>query len=260
MASPFPGMDPYIEDPEVWSDFHSDLAGELRARLNAIIRPRYVARLTPYTTYETVEIERPLSIRPDVGIWEQERNNRAAHEPGAIYATAPVMNQIEMELPLELYRVEILKRATLELVTAIEILSPVNKKPGHPAYDQYLKKRRDPFYSQVHLIEIDLLRGGKRPPLVEPVPPAPYYIVTSRQEERPRVAVYPVQFADRLPVLPVPLLKPDPDVPLDLQLAVNAVYERGGYEVLIDYQKTPPPPPLTEQDRQWIDTLLERGA
>lgn len=26
MASPFPGMDPYIEDPELWGDFHSDLA------------------------------------------------------------------------------------------------------------------------------------------------------------------------------------------------------------------------------------------
>lgn len=254
MPSPFPGMDPYIEDPEVWSDFHSDLAGEIRARLNATIRPRYVARLTPY---ETVEIERPLSMRPDVGIWEQERNSRAAHETSAVYATAPVMNRIEMELPLELYRVEVLKRNTLERVTAIEILSPVNKKPGHPAYDQYLKKRRDLFYSQVHLIEIDLRRGGKRPPLVEPVPPAPYYIVTSRQEERPRVAVYPVQFADRLPVLPVPLLRPDPDAQLDLQQAINAVYERGGYEDLIDYQKPIPPPPLTEQDSQWIETLLE---
>ena len=56
MASPFPGMDPYIEQPALWSDFHADLAGEIRAALNRVIQPRYVALLTPYTTYEVIEI------------------------------------------------------------------------------------------------------------------------------------------------------------------------------------------------------------
>jgi len=39
MPSPFPGMDPYIEQPEVWSDFHGDLAAEIRAELNKTIQP-----------------------------------------------------------------------------------------------------------------------------------------------------------------------------------------------------------------------------
>jgi len=44
-----------------------------------------------------------------------------------------------------------------------------------------------------------------------------------------------MQLADRLPVLPVPLLEPDPDVPLDLGAVVASVYERGAYASQIDY-------------------------
>ena len=257
MPSPFPGMDPYIEHPEIWSDFHQNFPVEIQARINPLIRPRYVARLVPFTTYETVEIEHPVNIRPDVGIWEQQRSSRTLREASAVLSPEPVMNKIELEYPLEIASVEILKRATLELVTAIEILSPVNKKRGHPAYNHYLKKRRDIFHSQVHLIEIDLLRAGRRPPLVEPAPLAPYYITLSRQEMRPHVAVYPLQFQDRLPILSIPLLKPDPDVPLDLQATIAAVYERGGYEDLIDYRE-PPPPALSEQEAAWLDALLQQ--
>ena len=69
MPSPFPGMDPYIESPALWSDFHNDLASEIRAQLNRCIQPRYFARLTPYVTYEVVEIGQVQGVRPDVGVW-----------------------------------------------------------------------------------------------------------------------------------------------------------------------------------------------
>lgn len=260
MPSPFPGMDPYIEHLEVWSDFHGALAVEIRGQLNSSIRPRYVARLIPYATYETVEIERPKSIRSDVGIWERERSSRTLREASAVMSPAPVTSKVELEFPLEIFSVEIQKRDTLELVTAIEILSPVNKKRGHPAYDDYLKKRRDLLYSRVHLIEIDLLRGGTRPPLLNPVPIAPYYVTLARAEERPQVAVWPLQFQDRLPVIPVPLISPDPDVPLDLQAVVAAVYERGGYEDLIDYRKDAPPPALTEEETTGLEEHLRNAS
>lgn len=258
MPSPFPGMDPYIEDPEIWGDFHQNMASEIQGRINPLIRPRYVARLIPYATYETVEIESPRGIRPDVGIWEQQGGERTLREASAVITPVPVTSTVELEFPLELFSVEIQKRDTLELVTAIEILSPVNKQRGHRAYDDYLKKRRDLLHSQVHLIEIDLLRAGKRPPLREPVPDAPYYVTVSRQEERPQVLVYPVQFQDHLPTISIPLLKPDPDVPLDLQATVASVYERGGYADLIDYRREAPPPALGAEESNWIRDLLQR--
>ena len=41
----------------------------------------------------------------------------------------------------------------------IELLSPANKTPG-PDREQYLAKRMELLNGPVHLVEIDLLRGG----------------------------------------------------------------------------------------------------
>jgi hypothetical protein len=227
-------MDPYIEDPEVWSDFHGRLAEEISAALNQVLQPRYVARLTPRVTYEVVEIGERHSVRPDV----------------------------PMELPLRLYTVEVRETAGLRpgtdrrLVAAIEVLSPVNQRPGHEAYHDYLRKRHELLRCDAHLIEIDLLRGGQRPPLERPVPPAPYYVTLSRAGRRPYVEVWPVQLREKLPVLPVPLLEPDPDVPLDLGAVVAAVYQRGAYARLIDYRQPPPAPPLSEAETAWVEERL----
>ena len=105
--------------------------------------------------------------------------------------------------------------------TYIGILSSVNKRPGHQAHLAYQRKRRNLVYSEVHLLEIDLLRGGGRPPLVRPVPPAAYYVVLSRAERRPRVDVWPIQLSDCLPVLPVPLLAPDPMVTRQIRISLK---------------------------------------
>lgn len=56
MPSPFPGMDSYLEAPDIWPDFHSGLAGEIRVELNSSLPPPYYAR---------------LEMRPEVGIVEE---------------------------------------------------------------------------------------------------------------------------------------------------------------------------------------------
>jgi hypothetical protein len=249
-------MDPYIEDPEIWSDFYNNLASEIQGQLNPLIRPRYVARLIPRVTNEVVGITRARGVGPDVGIWGKTQSPRTVRETAGTVTPAPVTSSIELEFPLELVNVEIQTTDSHELVTAIEILSPVNKKPGHEAFEEYLRKRRELLRSAAHLIEIDLLRAGVRPPLQEPVPDAPYYIILSRASHRPEVDVWPLQLKDRLPVLPVPLRDEDPDVALDLAAAFAAVYERGGYADLIDYRRTPPPPPLADAAALWLDELL----
>ncbi|NLY01064.1 MAG: DUF4058 family protein [Rhodopirellula sp.] len=118
-----------------------------------------------------------------------------------------------------------------------------------------LRKRRELLRSGAHVIEIDLLRGGHRPPLERPVPSAPYYVTLSRVSRRPYVDVWPVQLQERLPTIPVPLLEPDPDAPLDLAAVVAAVYERGAYARLIDYRQSPPPP-LSDAEAAWLDEHL----
>jgi hypothetical protein len=249
-------MDPYIETPELWTDFHGDLAAELRASLNQLIQPRYFARLTPYVTYEVIEVAQPRGVRPDVGIWQSQPPRGEPPRGAATITPAPAESRIPLEVPLQLLSVEIRTAGTQQLVTAIEILSPVNKRPGHEAFNDYRRKRRDLFRSSAHLMEIDLLRGGERPPLEVPVTPAAYSVVLSREQDRPRVQVWPIQLPDPLPVVPIPLREPDPDVPLDLGAAVSAVYERGAYEAQIDYRSQPPPPPLSPEEAEWVDALL----
>ena len=238
MPSPFPGMDPYIEQSKLWVDFHNRLADEISAELNARIRPNYFARLTPYTTYEAIEVSqsRFQGIRPD---------------------PPPVTSTVTLDEPLELLSVEIRRSDSELLVTAIEILSPVNKLPSHDAYTDYLRKRRDLLRSTVHLIEIDFLRGGTRPPLQQAVPVAPYYVTLCHADRRPYVSVWPIALHARLPVIGVPLSYPDPDVALDLGKVAAAVYERGGYDAQIDYRDAVPPPPLTVDEEGWVATLLE---
>ena len=257
MLSPFPGMDPYIETPDLWSDFHNNLASEIQAQLHQRIQPHYVARLTPYVAYEVVEIDQIRGVRPDVGVW-QIRQAEAASVDVATIPPAPVESLVPLEVPLRLHRVEIRSTSTQRLVTVIEMLSPVNKRPSHDAHAEYLRKRRDLLRSSVHLLEIDLLRGGERPPLERPVPAATYYVVLSRADRRPTVEVWPIQLTDALPVLPVPLLESDPDAPLALGGAVARVYERGAYAAQIDYHQPPPPPPLAAADAGWLEELQQR--
>lgn len=220
MPSPFPGMDLYLETPELWPDFHGNLASEIQRRLNAQFQPRYFARLGVYLTYEEVAVGRT-----------------------------------PLEVPTRLSRVEIWETATRQLVTVIEILSPVNKRRGHPAHARYLRKRRDLLRTAVHLVEIDLLRAGDRPPIELPIPPAQYYITISRAEQRPDVDLWPITLPDHLPTLSIPLLEPDPDARVDLAASIAAVYEDGAYGAQIDYRQ-PPPPPLTPEEAEWINQLL----
>jgi hypothetical protein len=245
-------MDPYIETPAVWGDFHGGLATEIRATLNRQLRPRYVARMTPYVTYESIEIAQSVGIRPEVGVWQPK-----ALRESATTTTPPAAESfVAYETPLRLYAVEIHWVETMELVTAIEILSPVNKRRGHDAYIDYLRKRRDLLHSSVHLMEIDLLRAGERPSLETPAPAAPYYVTLSRANLRPKVEVWAIGLKDPLLRLPLPLREPDPDSVVDLQAAVAAVYEQGGYDMLIDYGQPPPPPKLTEGEMDCIGELL----
>lgn len=262
MNSPFPGMDPYLESKALWSGFHNGLAYEIQGQLNEHIQPDYFARLTPAmrVTYQVIEVGRTRGIYPDVSIWRSPMPTGRVANSAVMITPAPVESSVALEMPLRTHSIEIRTTTDEELILVIEILSPVNKRLGHEAQHDYLRKRRDLLRSSVHLLEIDLLREGQRPPLVEVVPEAPYYIALSRENRRPTVEVWPIQLADTLPVLPVPLREPDPDVPLDLGAAVASVYKRGAYASQIDYHQLPPPPPLSETEMKWVDDLLrEKG-
>ncbi|MEP7200563.1 MAG: DUF4058 family protein [Chloroflexota bacterium] len=257
MPSPFPGMNPYLEDPTIWEDFHQSLATEIRDQLAPNIEPRYIAALTPRVTYEEVVIaESPRNVKPDVGVWRTSAPASGALATVAI-APPPLVAPIAYELPLRLWSVEIRDTALGTLVTSIEILSPVNKKPGHEAFDTYQRKRRDLMRASVNLLEIDLLRAGRRvPTLTAPLPNAPYFVFLYRAERQSQLAIWPLRLPEPIPTLPVPLREPDPDVPLELGVAIQNIYQRARYGLRIDYTTPPPKPDLSPADAAWVDAQL----
>lgn len=259
MPSPFPGMDPYLEDARIWEDFHASLAAEIRDQLAPSLRPRYVAALAVRVTYDEVVVERRPSqaIKPDVSVWRAEDRPAGHVAVASAIAPAPLVGMIAPQVAINLYAIEIRRVEDDLLVTAIEILSPVNKRPGHEAFVSYQRKRGDLLRSAAHLMEIDLLRAGRRWVLLTPLPAAPYFTFLSRADKRPRIEIWPLRFQEPIPVLPVPLLEPDPDVPLDLGRAMRAIYDRASYDLRIDYHRPVPPPDLGSEDAEWVAALLQ---
>ena len=96
----------------------------------------------------------------------------------------------------------------------IEFLSPINKKAGKER-EGYLEKRATYLDSNTHLIEIDLLRRFRRMPLKGSLAKSDYLLVVSNAYEPPSCDVWPIQLRERLPVLPIPLIRPDDPVSLE---------------------------------------------
>lgn len=261
MESPFPGMDPYLERPSLWPDVHIGLITAMRDHLQAHIAPGYIAQITPYIALEQIEIAPPRrALVPDVGVYA--RDTSGVSDVAAIIDAPPLTGTAVMEIPTRYARIEIRAINDETLVTAIELLSPVNKRPGTDGADAYAKKRQELFMSGVHLLEIDLLRGGRRPPLArpDPLPNEPYFVFLSRAERWPEIAIWPCALQKPLPTVPVPLRRPDPDVALPLTQVLHQVYRNARYDLQVDYHAAPPPPDLSPTDATWLDThLRERG-
>jgi hypothetical protein len=141
------------------------------------------------------------------------------------------------------------------LVTCIEVLSPSNKQPNTPGRDLYQRKRQSLLLGNVNLVEIDLLRGGERMPMLDPWPDSPYTLLVSRAKLFRHCKVWPAHFQRPLPTIPVPLAKPDPDILLNLQPMIAAIYQRSRYERSIDYTK-PLSPPLRPDEAAWLEQQL----
>lgn len=264
MASPFPGMDPYLEG-EMWQEFHETLASEIRAQLLPQLRPKYVALLAkryvidrPSVSILDLPPEQRI-IYPDIHVVEKPPR---IMESVPAYTAAPILTPpsvrrlslMEEEVPL--LSIEIRDVAERRLVTVIEILSPVNKQ-GEGGRD-YLNRRIELLKTSTHLLEIDLLRRGLRVRFDSDPPPAHYYVYLSRVQDRPYTDIWLVQLSQRLPTVPVPLLPPDDDVLLNLQAAVDACFELVEYEQLLNYTAAPPPPPLNEAETTWLEQTLRR--
>lgn len=240
-------MDPYLEG-SLWPDVHHGLATAFQELLAPKIAPKYVARVETYTVEDTNPESEVGIIYPDVAILK-----RQMEEPRVTYKEPNVVTEPDVIIePTVTVRIPVIQIRDVEknrLITCIEVLSPVNKRS--PGWQPYHEKRNGLHLSGVHLLEIDLLRRGKRH-----VPnlglPEHHYLFSLWRTGSSKLAVWTNLVQHPLPVLPVPLKSPDPDVLLPLKQALDMIYQRGLYHLSIDCDKSPPPPEFSEIDKNWI--------
>ncbi len=268
MPSPFPGMDPYLEG-KLWPDVHHRLATEISRKLTPRLRPRYVARIEVAILQDVSYVSEITITYPDVAVLRSKHVGVLydSREATSAYGTQPTLTPwgtippapLVIEAP-EAFRfrqatVEVRRADDSQLITAIEIISPANKR--EPGLTDYQQKRKRLYQAGVHLLEIDLIRRGTRPTNLPQAPQTSYLVTLTRSHAR-MIELWPIRLHDPLPILPVPLSASDADVPLELDEILATTYEEAAYDLSIDYSAPPPPPPLAEEDATWMKTLLEK--
>ena len=259
MPSPFPGMDPYIERPAIWPDFHDGLIASIRGELQPHLRPRYAA----VTQERLYLVQSHRSVYPDIAVMESPPPSW--HGNSGSVAVLETDLSVVFELDEEEIRepfIEIVEASGGRIVTAIEVVSPTNKDRGD-GQGAYEKNREEYWDAGTNLVEIDLLRSG--PSVVKVAPykldklrPFDYVVAVSRR--RPgQHEVYAFPLERRLPRVAIPLLKGDPDVVLDLQVPFNRCWEEGPYPALSRYDE-PPPGDMPAERVEWCQLRLREAG
>ncbi len=260
MPTPFPGMDPYFEQPGLWPDVHNGLIAELRNALVPQLRPRYYVALEG-RTYLAEPAGLAFVSRPDVTVVGSPTPATSRTVLGeASSLGVATLKPVIVELPIpesvhETY-LEVRLAQTHAVIAVLELLSPANKRPGE-GRQQYERKRLHVLTTCTHWVEIDLLRGGE-PMVVDRRGQniaSHYRILISRAEHRPSAVLLPFNVRHLIPSFRLPL-QPDDDEPLvDLNHLLHLLYDRAGYDLRINYQG-PTDPLLEEEEALWAEGLL----
>src|SRR4051794_13391764 len=223
MPSPFPGMDPYLEDEALWPAFHHQLVLSLYQVLLPGLVDRYRARVAQ-RNYVTEQALFTSVVREE------------HHEDF----------------------VEVRQRQDGRLVTLVEVVSPCNKLSAQ-GRTSYLDKRREARTAGASLVEIDLVLQGS-PTLDysrDGLPDWDYAVTVTRSTKPEQYEIYTATLQKRLPRFRLPLAADDRDTVLDLHTAFSRCYDQGGFSAKIDYKRDPATP-LNDEDRRWLDDLLKQ--
>ena len=253
MPSPFPGMDPYLEAPDLWPEVHSRIIVALADALEEHLSQRYRFAIEKRVYISTAADSLLVGI-PDVSVAAQTPRSKSSPSPKLTTASPSQPSRITLPLAEEIQEryLEIREVATGTVITTVEILSPKNKRPGE-GRQAYLRKRNHILAGLTHLVEIDLLRVGEPMPLIGAAA-TDYRMLVSRSDLRPAADLYEFSVRQQIPALPIPLASGDSIPAISVQDILAQVYRRGRYRLAIDYTQ-PPQPPLTPEDAVWAKAL-----
>ena len=262
--NPFPGMNPYLEHPRLWPDVHNSIITALRNYLARRLRPEYRVT-TQERVYVLAEPDSNGNGSGGVRVTDVAVLALAGETGASVGHTAPEHGKeaIAVRLPTtELFKERYLEVRTVDreqVIAIIELLSPTNKAGG-AGHNEYLAKRVAVLSSATHLVEIDLLRAGRRMPIIGDAPNRHYRIlIADARRQEPVGDLYVFDFRGEIPGFVMPLAKDAEGIAVNLNGVVNDVYTDGSFDLGIDYQQDPEPP-LSDADRAWLAQLLrEQG-
>jgi len=247
MKPPFPGMDPYLEG-DLWSEVHTELASKIKKMLIPLLGDKYIARIEKYIINDTEphhDIGIVYPMYPDVAVFEDK-----VSEAVAVYGNQKIPTPSNLKvryhrpMKVKINVVEIRDVKDNKIITAIEILSPVNKRGL--GLKQYLARKERLINNHIHFIEVDLIRRGTRTVTLTQLDGIDYLVALTRANTF-QTEVWTINLATALPTIPVPLIAPDEDVLIDLQTALDEVYEESAFHRSINYEDIPPPPVILEE-------------
>ncbi|MFB2838539.1 DUF4058 family protein [Floridanema evergladense] len=259
MPSPFPGMNPYLENPEILPEVHNRLIVAISDSLVPQLLPKYRVAIEK-RVYQMNSDNSLLVGIPNVTV--QKITNQLNSPTSNVAVAAPPVTPLKVRMPMlmefrEAY-LEVREIATQKVITVIELLSPKNKRPGE-GREAYLNKRQKILSSSTHLVEIDLLRTGEAMPVFGNDFTANYRILVSRGNCRPEADLYLFNLPNPIPTFPLPLQIGDTEPVVDLKNLLDGVYDRAAYNYIIDYTKQPYPP-LSETETTCLETYLTENT
>jgi len=252
MPSPFPGMNPYLEQSHIWRGFHTSFLVHLIAELTPRIGERYFIELEESLYIDPAGDEPQLFAVADTAIAEPEPTEGNENGAAVAIVVAPVTVTVPGVTKKKMRRLVIRDSNSQAVVTVIEVLSPSNKANGADR-EKYLEKRVEVLTSAANFVELDLLRGGVRMP-IRTLPECDYYALVSRTWQRPKMGLWPIHLRDAFPPIPIPLRFGEPEPLLELKPVLDRTYDEGGYARRI--YRTPPEPLLSPAEADWAKAFV----
>ena len=266
MPSPFPGMDPYLEEPHLWPDVHARLITGVADALTPALRPKYVARIEQDIFRAESDDEEEPTIVPDVRVEPRRSPAVVGGGTATMPEVTPAVDVTGWVRPVLRHRyLEVREPRSRDVVTCIELVSPANKRGGSAGRRRFGERRDQATAAGVNWLEIDLLRAGK-PTTRLPMRRRPHYYAFSDHadpngdEAGRSQSAWPFSIRDPMPVVAVPLRPGERPVPLELKAALEAAYDQADYDADVDHAADPPPPALGDEDAAWLDGLLREAG
>ena len=255
----FPGMNPYLEHPDLWPEVHQRFVQALADLLEQQIPTRYdvavrkrIYRMSAedeLVVGQTEPLHGPLA-QPSIAKGTATNGSAVAVRSQPIPVYVPVPQEVREDY------IEICEPDAGEVVTVIEVLTPKKKRAGR-GRELYEQHRESILGSPAHFVEIDLLRGWEPLSVYGPDGDSDYRILVSRNEMRPKAELYAWVVNDPIPLFSLPLMRSQEGLVIDLKQALDKACERSGYDLIIDYQKAPLPP-LRREETYWLEKFLQQ--